>query len=179
MHDRSPKALFFILILLALILPVVFFPGTSDNFLIKKSLFQLSSVLMTVILCRSGASLLPRDPLGRSLLIFWGVMALSLIKSSVLFVGLWELFDLSMFILFFLAVRAMRLPLRQKSLFLNACIIAGGFAQFAAPNRTRIIRKEGDKQVVRKINLNDVKKGKIADIELKPGDLIHVPETWL
>lgn len=62
---------------------------------------------------------------------------------------------------------------------LNAVIIAGGFDKFAAPNRTRIIRKDGGKQVVIKINLNDVKKGKIPDIELKPGDLIHVPETWL
>lgn len=62
---------------------------------------------------------------------------------------------------------------------LNACIMAGGFSKFAAPNRTRIIRKQGDKQEIIKINLNDVKKGKIPDIELKPGDRIHVPETWL
>ena len=62
---------------------------------------------------------------------------------------------------------------------LNACIMAGGFAKFAAPNRTRIIRKQGEKQEIIKINLNDVKKGKIPDIELKPGDRIHVPETWL
>jgi polysaccharide export outer membrane protein len=62
---------------------------------------------------------------------------------------------------------------------LNAIIMAGGFGKFAAPNRTRIIRKQGDKQETIKINLNDVKKGKIPDIELKPGDRIHVPETWL
>jgi polysaccharide export outer membrane protein len=30
-----------------------------------------------------------------------------------------------------------------------------------------------------KINLDDVTKGKTQDIELKPGDRIHVPETWL
>ena len=62
---------------------------------------------------------------------------------------------------------------------LNACIMAGGFGKFAAPNRTRIIRKQGDKQETIKINLNEVKEGKIPDIELKPGDRIHVPETWL
>jgi polysaccharide export outer membrane protein len=62
---------------------------------------------------------------------------------------------------------------------LNACIMAGGFDKFAAPNRARIIRKENDKQVVIKINLNHVKDGKIPDIELKPGDLILIPETWL
>jgi polysaccharide biosynthesis/export protein len=62
---------------------------------------------------------------------------------------------------------------------LNACIMAGGFGKFAAPNRTRIIRQEGDKQTIIKIDLNDVKKGKIPDAEIKPGDRIHVPETWL
>ncbi|MEE8430042.1 MAG: SLBB domain-containing protein [Candidatus Desulfatibia sp.] len=62
---------------------------------------------------------------------------------------------------------------------LNAAIMAGGFDKFAAPNRTRIIRKENGKTVVIKINLDAVKKGEIADVELKPGDLIHVPETWL
>jgi polysaccharide export outer membrane protein len=62
---------------------------------------------------------------------------------------------------------------------LNACIMAGGFGKFAAPNRTKIIRNQGGKQEIIKINLNDVKKGKIPDIELKPGDRIHVPETWL
>ena len=64
---------------------------------------------------------------------------------------------------------------------MNACILAGGFGKFAAPNRTRIIRQEeeGDGQEIIKIDLNKVKEGEIPDIELKPGDRIHVPETWL
>jgi polysaccharide export outer membrane protein len=62
---------------------------------------------------------------------------------------------------------------------LNACIMAGGFSKFAAPNRTRIIRQNGKQQIIIKINLNDVKKGKIPDAEIKPGDRIHIPETWL
>jgi polysaccharide export outer membrane protein len=62
---------------------------------------------------------------------------------------------------------------------LNACIMAGGFDKFAAPNRTRIIRKENGRKVIIKINLDAVKKGELADIELRPGDLIHIPETWL
>lgn len=61
---------------------------------------------------------------------------------------------------------------------LNACIMAGGFDKFAAPKGTRIIRQNGNDQEVIKINLEDIKKGKIPDIELKPGDRIHVPETW-
>jgi polysaccharide export outer membrane protein len=62
---------------------------------------------------------------------------------------------------------------------LNACIMAGGFGKFAAPNRTRIIRQNEEKQIIIKIDLNDVKKGKIPDVEIKPGDRIHIPETWL
>ncbi len=62
---------------------------------------------------------------------------------------------------------------------MNACILAGGFGQFAAPNRTKVIRRQGGEQVVIDINLEQVKEGKIQDIELKPGDRIHVPETWL
>lgn len=62
---------------------------------------------------------------------------------------------------------------------LNACIMAGGFGRFAAPNRTRIIRNDGEEQIVIKIDLNDVKEGKMPDADLKPGDRIHVPETWL
>ena len=62
---------------------------------------------------------------------------------------------------------------------LNVCIMAGGFDKFAAPNRARIIRKKDGKQFVIKINLNDVKEGKIPDIELKPGDIVVIPESWL
>lgn len=62
---------------------------------------------------------------------------------------------------------------------LNACIQAGGFTKFAAPNRARIIRKKESGQEVIQIDLDEVKKGKIPDIQLQPGDLIHVPETWL
>lgn len=62
---------------------------------------------------------------------------------------------------------------------LNACIMAGGFAKFAAPNRARIIRKDKNRQAVIKIDLNEIKKGLTPDIEMKPGDLLHIPETWL
>ena len=35
------------------------------------------------------------------------------------------------------------------------------------------------KDEVININLDDVKEGNIPDIELLPGDRIHIPETWL
>ena len=62
---------------------------------------------------------------------------------------------------------------------MNACIMAGGFDKFAAPNRTRIIRRKGNKDEIIRINLNLVQEGKIDDIALLPGDRIHVPESWL
>ncbi len=62
---------------------------------------------------------------------------------------------------------------------MSACIMAGGFDQFAAPERARIIRiKETGQEIIR-INLEQVKKGELADLPLKPGDRIHIPESWL
>jgi len=62
---------------------------------------------------------------------------------------------------------------------LSACLLAGGFSKFAAPNRTRIVRQDGDRQKVIKIDLEDVIEGKIQDVKILPGDRLHVPETWL
>jgi len=62
---------------------------------------------------------------------------------------------------------------------MGACIMAGGFDKYAAISRTKIIRTRNGKQDIIKINLEKVTDGKIADIPVKPGDRIHIPETWL
>lgn len=62
---------------------------------------------------------------------------------------------------------------------LNACIIAGGFTKYAAPNRAKIFRKKDDGIVSIDINLEDVKDGKIADMKLQPGDRIQIPKSWI
>jgi polysaccharide biosynthesis/export protein len=62
---------------------------------------------------------------------------------------------------------------------LSVCLMAGGFGQYAAPNRTTIVRFENEEQSIINIDLNDVIKGKVKDIPLKPGDRLHVPESWL
>lgn len=62
---------------------------------------------------------------------------------------------------------------------LDACILAGGFEKFAAPNRATITRRENGENKVIKINLNDVKDGKEKDILLRPGDRINIPESRL
>ncbi len=62
---------------------------------------------------------------------------------------------------------------------MGACIMAGGFDKYAAISRAKIIRNEKGTQKIIKINLEKVTNGKIADIPVKPGDRIHIPETWL
>ncbi len=62
---------------------------------------------------------------------------------------------------------------------LSACIMAGGFDKYAAPARARIIRIDGNKHTIIKINLNKIKNGDLPDFPLKPGDRIHIPESWL
>ena len=71
-------------------------------------------------------------------------------------------------------------PFQQGLTALSACILAGGFNDFAAPNRARIIRGRGtDQEEVIAINLDAVKKGKAKDVQLTAGDLVHVPDSWL
>lgn len=62
---------------------------------------------------------------------------------------------------------------------LSACILAGGFDKFAAPNRATIVRMESGEQKIIKIDLEKVTKGDTADIPLKPGDRLNIPESWL
>lgn len=61
---------------------------------------------------------------------------------------------------------------------LHACIQAGGFGKYAAPNRATIIRIEDGSQIVMRVNLDDIIEGKAEDIALEPGDRINVPESW-
>ena len=62
---------------------------------------------------------------------------------------------------------------------LAACIMAGGFDKFAAPNRAKVIRQKGNDQEIIKINLDKVQIGDLPDLPLRPGDRIHIPESWL
>lgn len=62
---------------------------------------------------------------------------------------------------------------------LNACIIAGGFNEVAAPNRAEISRLDkNNKRKIIRLNLEKVKEGKLLDSELKPGDRIFIPESY-
>jgi polysaccharide biosynthesis/export protein len=72
------------------------------------------------------------------------------------------------------------IPYRAGMTAMDAILAAGGFTEFAAGNRTLLVRKEaGGKEARTKLRLNDVlKKGKIeANVELKAGDVLIVPES--
>jgi polysaccharide export outer membrane protein len=61
---------------------------------------------------------------------------------------------------------------------MSLCIIAGGFTNRAAPQRATLIRKVEREDKVYQINLDQVKRGKAIDFELKPGDRLNVPESF-
>ncbi len=77
------------------------------------------------------------------------------------------------------ATRPTALPYRQNMTVLDAMIAVGGLTEFAAGNRAVLIRAaEGNKPY--NLRLRDlVKRGDVsANVELKPGDVILVPESF-
>ncbi len=62
---------------------------------------------------------------------------------------------------------------------LEAILKAGGFAKFAAANRTKVVRNEDGIEKNIWVNLKKVQRGhKGFDIILKPGDVVVVPESF-
>jgi len=71
-----------------------------------------------------------------------------------------------------------RIKYRKQMTLLDAILGAGGFTEFANPSETVISRRREDKieQIV--IDMEAVQAGEIdKDVELKPGDIISVPES--
>jgi polysaccharide export outer membrane protein len=61
---------------------------------------------------------------------------------------------------------------------LRLVTLAGGFTKFAAPGRATLIRREGDKRTLMKVDLKDIMSDPRAnqDVVLRPGDVLIVPE---
>jgi polysaccharide export outer membrane protein len=70
------------------------------------------------------------------------------------------------------------MPFRQGMTVLDAVLDAGGVNDFAAPNRTKLYRREKSKTQVMDVELGDIlNKGKLgSNVTLAPGDVITVPE---
>jgi polysaccharide export outer membrane protein len=71
------------------------------------------------------------------------------------------------------------LPFHDGMTVLDAVLAAGGLSQFAAGNRSRLVRQDHGKETEIKIKLDDLmNKGDTKqNLPLMPGDILVVPET--
>jgi len=77
------------------------------------------------------------------------------------------------------ATRPQTLPYRQNMTMLDVMIAVGGLTEFADGNNARILRtSEGNK--IYSVRLKDlVKRGDVsANVDVKPGDVLVIPESW-
>jgi polysaccharide export outer membrane protein len=77
------------------------------------------------------------------------------------------------------AAKPQSLPYRQNMTLLDVMIAVGGLNDFAAGNRAVLIRAaEGNKQY--NVRLRDLlKRGDVsANVEMLPGDVVLIPESW-
>ena len=64
---------------------------------------------------------------------------------------------------------------------LDLILDAGGFTDFASPNKTRLVRGQGRDKIVRTVRMKEIMKtgDREKDEVLKPGDVVVVPEGLL
>ena len=72
------------------------------------------------------------------------------------------------------------LPYKERLTLLDVMISVGGLNDFAAGNRATIVREVNGKKVTIPVRLADLmNKGDIsANVDMKPGDILIVPESW-
>jgi len=68
-------------------------------------------------------------------------------------------------------------PLMKKLTVLQAFAVAGGFTEWASKKEILLLRREGGKETVRRINYRDILKGKdfSQNVEIRADDTIIVP----
>lgn len=77
------------------------------------------------------------------------------------------------------AAKPQFLPFKQKMTVLDVMIAVGGLTDFAAGNSATILRTaEGNKQY--SVRLKDLlKRGDVsANVEMRPGDILIIPQSW-
>ena len=77
------------------------------------------------------------------------------------------------------AARPQAMSYKQKMTLLDVMIVVGGLTDFADGNSASILRpSEGDKQYT--VRIKDLlKRGDIsANVEMKPGDILIIPQGW-
>jgi polysaccharide export outer membrane protein len=76
------------------------------------------------------------------------------------------------------AARPQALPYRQKMTMMDVMIAVGGLTDFADGNNARLLRTQEGKQY--NVRLKDlVRRGDVsANVEVKPGDVLIIPQSW-
>jgi polysaccharide biosynthesis/export protein len=77
------------------------------------------------------------------------------------------------------AAKPQALPYRQRMTLLDVMIAVGGLTDFADGNASSVLRTaEGNRQY--SVRLKDLlRRGDVsANIEMKPGDVVIIPQSW-
>jgi len=71
-------------------------------------------------------------------------------------------------------------PFRNEMTLLDVMIEVGGLTEFAAGNKASIIREVNGERALLRVKIDDlVKHGEIEEnIEMQPGDILIIPESW-
>lgn len=75
--------------------------------------------------------------------------------------------------------QARAIAYRQKMTLLDVMIAVGGLSEFAAGNKTKVVRVVDGKQKEYEVRLDDLLNGDItANVDMLPGDILIIPESW-
>jgi polysaccharide export outer membrane protein len=78
------------------------------------------------------------------------------------------------------AARPQALPYRQDMTLLDVMIVVGGITDFADGNNATILRATGEGSRQYRVRIKDLlKRGDIsANVDVKPGDIVIIPQGW-
>lgn len=78
------------------------------------------------------------------------------------------------------AAKPQALPYKERMTLLDVMIAVGGLTEFAAGNRTTLVRRVNGEEHTYQLSVEDlIKDGDIsANVYILPGDVLIIPETW-
>lgn len=78
------------------------------------------------------------------------------------------------------AAHPQAIPYRDNMTLLDAMIAVGGLTQFAAGNRATLVRVADGKQTEFRVHISDlINDGDVsANVQLLPGDVLIIPQSW-
>ncbi len=74
---------------------------------------------------------------------------------------------------------AQAIAYRRQMTLLDVMVTVGGLNEFAAGNKTKLVRMVDGEQKEYEIRLDDLLNGDIsANVDMLPGDILIIPESW-